>query len=190
MTPVPTAQRMSAEEFMAIPEAQDDSRIFELVEGEFIVHSPNGMHIDIQRDLLLALADWTRAAAGRGEVSLPRDTRLGELNFFIPDLLWYREGRVPGREDPPPYALPDIAVEVRSASTWRYDIGAKKAAYERHGLPELWLVDPVAREVLVFRRSVPRTARFDVALELGLADVIESPLLPGFRLAVADVYPE
>jgi len=46
--------------------------------------------------------------------------------------------------------------EVRSASTSRYDIGAKKAAHERAGLPELWLVDTAADEVLVFRRSSPQ----------------------------------
>ena len=44
--------------------------------------------------------------------------------------------------------MPDIAVEVRSPSTWRYDIGAKKSGYERRGLPELWLVDTRADEVL------------------------------------------
>jgi hypothetical protein len=38
-------------------------------------------------------------------------------------------------------SLPDLAVEVRSPSTWRYDVGKKKATYERGGLPELWPVD-------------------------------------------------
>ncbi len=190
MTAVQTAQRMTAEEFMALPIVPDDSRIFELVEGELVVHSPIGRHGDIQQDLLVALTQWARAAPGRGKVAWPRDTRLGDLNFFVPDLLWYREGRVPGRDDPPPYPLPDIAVEVRSASTWRYDIGAKKAAYERHALPELWLVDTLAFELLVFRRSAPRAERFDIAIELGRADTLESPLLPEFSLAVADLFPQ
>ncbi len=60
----------------------------------------------------------------------------------------------------------------------------------RQGLPELWLVDSAAEEVLVFRRSTPRAERFDLALELGTGDVLESPLLPGFSLAVADLYPK
>ncbi len=185
-----TAQRMTAEEYIALPVGPDDPRVYELVEGELVVHAPIAGHAYIQQEVLVALTDWTRAAPGRGRATFPLDTQLGELNFFIPDLLWYREGRVPARDDPPPYPLPDIAAEVRSASTWRYDIGAKKAAYERHGLPELWLLDTVAQEVLVFRRSVPRARRFDVALELGLGDVLESPLLPGFGLAVAALYRE
>ncbi len=190
MTAVQTVQRMTAEEFMALPVGPDDPGIYELVEGELVVHSPSGLHGDIQQTLLVALTIWTRGAPGRGKAAWPRDTRLGELNFFIPDLLWYREGRAPGPKDPPPYPLPDIAIEVRSPSTWRFDIGAKKAAYERNGLPELWLVDSVAYEVLVFRRSGPTATSFDVALELGVGDALESALLPGFSLPVADLYPE
>ncbi len=190
MSAVQTAQPMTVEEFMALPVEPDNPRTYQLVEGELVVHGPSGVHANIERDLFLALADWDRAAPRRGQALVPLGTRLDELNFFIPDLLWYREGRVPGREDPAPYPLPDIAVEIRSPSTWRYDIGAKKAAYERHGLPELWLVDTVAYEVLIFRRSAPGVERFDVALELGRADVLGSPLLPGFALPLADLYPE
>jgi len=79
---------------------------------------------------------------------------------------------------------------VRSPSTWRYDIGAKKAGYERHGLPELWLVDTAAEEVLVFKRSTSKAPSFDVALELTREDTITSPLLPGFAFSVAELFPE
>ncbi len=53
-------------------------------------------------------------------------------------------------------------VDVRSPSTWRYDIGTKKSVYEREGLPELWLVDTDAGVLLVFRRSTPKAPSFDV----------------------------
>lgn len=84
--------------------------------------------------------------------------------------------------------MPDLAVEVRSPSTWRFDIGAKKANYERHGLAELWLVDTAADVVLVFRRSVPDATRFDISLELTSADALTSPLLPGFSLLVGEIF--
>ena len=189
MTAVQTAQRMTAEEFMATTESPD-ARIYELVEGEVVVASPTGLHGDIQRDLLVALTLWTRAAPDRGKAALPRDVQLDELNVFAPDVLWYRKGREPGRHDPPPYPVPDIVAEIRSPSTWRFDIGAKKAAYERHGLSELWLVDSVAYEVLIFSRSEPNATSFDLALELGRGDALESPLLPGFSLAMSELYPE
>lgn len=110
--------------------------------------------------------------------------RLGEGHVYAPDVSWYHPGRAPGREEPPPYPLPDLAVEVRSPSTWHYDIGPKKAAYERHGLPELWLVDTAAEEVLVFRRSTPGGPIFDVSAELARGQTLTSRLLPGFALAL------
>jgi Uma2 family endonuclease len=84
--------------------------------------------------------------------------------------------------------LPHIAVEVRSPSTWRFDIGAKKAAYEREGLRELWLVDTDAKVVLVFRRSAPGVGIFDVALEID--DTLTSPQLDGFELPLVELFPE
>jgi Uma2 family endonuclease len=50
---------------------------------------------------------------------------------------------------------PLLCVEIRSPSTWRYDIGRKKSVYEAEGVAEVWLVDDVAEVVLVFRRSTP-----------------------------------
>ncbi len=40
----------------------------------------------------------------------------------------------------------------------------------------------------MFRRSSPRQGSFDVAIELGRGDILLSPLLPGFELALADLF--
>ncbi len=114
----------------------------------------------------------------------PRGTNLVEGEVVM------RSERAFGHDDDPPYSLPDIAVEIRSPSTWRYDVGAKKTAYERHGLPELWLVDTAADEVLVFRRSAPDAPAFDVAEELSHGDTLTSPLLPGFALELDELFVE
>ncbi len=185
--PVTVAERMTAEEFLALPVPQR-GRPWNLVAGEVVVNDPTALHGEIVEELLFALGSWVRAEPGRGRVAVPRDVKLDDLNVFAPDILWYAEGRVPPRRSPPPYPMPDLAVEVRSPSTWRYDTGAKKAAYERHGLPELWLVDTAADVVLAFRRSAVSVPTFDVALELGRGDQLESPLLARFSLAVGDLF--
>jgi Uma2 family endonuclease len=182
---VQVAQRMTADEFLAMPY---DGRRTELVEGEVIVHLPLSLHQFVLLDVQRAVDDWARAMPGRGSISLPLDVKLDERNVFGPDLLWYAEGRVPERHDPRPYAIPDLAVEVRSPSTWRYDIGAKKSAYERAGLRELWLVDTAASEVLIFRRSSAQATSFDVSLELAVGDELTSPQLHGFALALASLF--
>ncbi|MGI8750209.1 MAG: Uma2 family endonuclease [Thermoleophilaceae bacterium] len=85
--------------------------------------------------------------------------------------------------------MPDLAVEVRSPSTWRFDVGVKRTAYEQHGLPELWLVDTAAGAVMVFRRSAPGARGFDVALEVAGGQRLESPLLLGFSIAAGELFP-
>ena len=187
MTTVPVAQKMTAEEFLAQP-LQEDGPRRELIDGEVVVNSPTAFHGLVEINLLVALVGWTRAKPSRGHAWVPIDVKLDKHSVFAPDVLWYAEGRVPHPDAPPPYAVPDIAVEIRSPATWRYNLGPKKAAYEREGLPELWLVDTVARTVLVFRRSRAGVAGFDVAAELETSDELTSPLLPGFALPVAEVF--
>jgi len=145
-------------------------------------------HQLICSEILFELMPWARAAPDRGLASIELAVRIGERDVYQPDLVWYRADRAPRRDDRPPYAVPDLAVEVRSPSTWRYDIGAKKSGYERRGLPELWLVDAAADEVLVFRRSKPDAPSFDVALELTHDETLSSPLLPGFAVALDSLY--
>jgi Uma2 family endonuclease len=183
MNAMAVAQRMTADEYLSL----EDPRRTELVEGEVIVHEPAPLHQIVVLDVLREIDIWIRAGSRRGHW-IPLDVKLDERNVLAPDLLWYRDGRTLERDRRPPSPLPDLAVEVRSPSTWRYDIGAKKAAYERHGLSELWLVDTAADEVLVFRRSANSRA-FDVSLELAAGDELTSPLLPGFALPLRTLFP-
>jgi len=187
MDAVTATAQMTAEEFLEIPE-DPSARRSQLIDGELVMSEPTWKHARTQIAITSALHVWTGSAPGRGLAGPPIDIRMDDRNVYAPDVVWYREDRAPQRDDPPPYANPDLAVEVRSPSTWRLDIGAKKAGYERHGVAELWLVDTSADVVLVFRRSQPNSPVFDVSLELTSADALTSPLLPGFSLPVGEIF--
>ncbi len=187
MSPMTVAERMTADEFMAI----EDPRHLQLIDGEVVVTEARWLHQHCLLEIVLALRGWTAGDEGRGAASLPIDVKLDEHNVYAPDVSWYAQGRVPN--DPaidPPYPVPDLAVEIRSPSTWRYDVGTKKRVYEERGLRELWLVDTDAQSVLVFRRSTPDQPAFDVALELRRSGELASPLLPGFSLPLGSLFPE
>jgi Uma2 family endonuclease len=184
MKSMQVTDRITAEEYLAF----EGERRTWLVDGTIVVNEPRLPHAALSMRLIRALDQWTCAAADRGFLTIPIDVQLDDHNVYAPDLLWYRAGRVPAIDAEPPYPLPDLAVEIRSPSTWRYDIGTKKSVYEREGLPELWLVDGDASVLLVFRRSGPTSPAFDVALELDRGATLTSPLLPGFALDVGALF--
>lgn len=188
MTAMPAVERMTAEEYLARP-FDPRERGWELIGGEIVdMHDPRLPHELACKELMHELELWTRAQPGRGLVIRSIDVLVSERDVYGPDVLWYREDRVPPRDTRWPYAVPDLAIEVRSPSTWRYDIGAKKSGYERAGLPELWLVDTAADEVLAFRRSHAEAPTFDIALELARGDMLTSPLLGGFALCIDAIF--
>lgn len=187
MGAVGTSTLMTADEFVTLPEA-DRERPWNLVNGEVVVNGARWIHGQVANHILFALTVWLRAVAGRGSAGAPIDIAIDDRNVYAPDVSWYSAERVPRVDASAPYSMPDLAVEVRSPSTWRYDVGAKKDGYERFGLPELWLVDTEARSVLVYRRARPASATFDVSLEVTEGDTLTSSLLPGFAVGVGEIF--
>jgi Uma2 family endonuclease len=179
-------ERMTADRFLAI--GDELPRFSQLIDGEVVVNEPSARHQDLAGYLYRGLADWADRQPGRGKAFLPLDVRLAEHQVYAPDVLWLAESHLPPRDAAHLVGPPDLVVEVRSASTWRYDLGTKKAVYERRGLPELWLVDSAADTVLVYRRSHPDAEEFDVALEVGASQTLASPLLPGFAVDVSELF--
>jgi Uma2 family endonuclease len=173
---------MTAAEYIALPV---DDRWRELIDGVVVVNDPLPIHAIIQVRLGAALQNWIDAATGRGFAATPTDVDIDEHNVFASDLLWVAHLRS-ARERLP--KIPDLCVEIRSPSTWRYDVGTKLGHYRDAGLKELWLVDTIAESVIVQRRSKPGAPDFDVALELRGDEQLTSPQLPGFALRVADIF--
>jgi Uma2 family endonuclease len=161
----------------------------QLVSGAIVVNDERKLiHAELQGRIYFALRVWTSAAAGRGMVFMPTDVTIDEHNLYAPDILWIAERSLPADLDRYPSRVPEICVEVRSPGTWRYDVGAKKAGYERAGAAELWLVDDRAECVLVYRRSSAESTTFDVAVELAAGDELTSPQLPAFALALDELF--
>jgi len=159
MNAMQVAQRITADEYLAY---DGEERRTWLVDGQIVVNQPSFRHQALHGRLFAALQGWIEAGDARGFVVSPLDVQLDDHNVYAPDLFWYQASRVPAFDARGPYPLPDLALEIRSPSTWRYDVGTKKRVYERDGLPELWLVDGESGVVLVFRRSTPSAPVFDV----------------------------
>lgn len=182
-----STRKMTIAEYLEITVEGDR---LQLIEGEVVqMDEPRLFHGLLQARLLTALVVWTAGAPDRGMALPPINVTSDDHNRYGPDLVWLPPSKVPA--DPRTGELegmPGLAVEIRSPSTWRYNLGAKKRVYERSGLPELWLVDDRADTMLVYRRSSPDAPVFDVELELTTGDTLTSPALPGFAYALAELF--
>jgi Uma2 family endonuclease len=84
-----------------------------------------------------------------------------ELHFgddvVVPDLAGWRRERLPEFPDTPAFSLaPDWACDVVSPSTERLDRAKKMPVYAAAGVPHLWLVNPTARTIEVYRLADSR----------------------------------
>ena len=180
-----TGARLTADEFLA---RDDWPRYTQLIEGEVVVNQPALPHQLLVGRSYARLLAWTEEAPGRGLACLSVDVRVTPTNVYGPDVWWVGEERRPAPGQLALVGVPDLVVEVRSPSTWRFDIGSKRVRYEEAGVAELWLVDTSAASVLVYRRSAPQATGFDVALELESGDHLTSPLLAGFALDLDEFF--
>ncbi len=158
----------------------------ELVRGELIMMSPGGEEHGL---IILNIAGplWIYASrTGLGR------TYGAETGFHVghdpdtvraPDVAFVRQGRIalPFRKGFFAGA-PDLAVEVVSPSDRQGEVLAKAQSWLEAGCRVVWVVDPRSQTVRVFQSgSQPRV--------LGLPDTLTGdPLLPGFSLAVADIF--
>ena len=176
---------MTADEFFALPEELPHTQ---LINGELVMNSPAAGHQRIIVELIGSFRLHLDRHPGAGVLGIELDTPLDDRNVFKPDLWWVPDERRPADEVNRFAEPPELVVEVRSPSTWRYDVGTKLRMYEAHGVAEVWLVDTAASVVLVYRRRSVGSVHFDVELELTVADTLSTPLVAGWEIDLAALF--
>jgi Uma2 family endonuclease len=133
------AQRMTFEEFQALPEGPP---YYEYEEGELIlVASPTPEHQDIIGVLWNVLRQFVRQRQ-MGRVVMEVDVYLPDGRGYIPDLAYLSTERMhllnpPDRKI---HGAPDLVVEVTSSAPAR-DRVHKFRVYHGNGVPWYWIVD-------------------------------------------------
>ncbi len=158
----------------------------ELVQGELVMMTPAGsLHGQIETNIHFALSQWVREHE-LGKV-FPGDTGFILERFpdtvRSPDVSFVRRERIP---PVPPQGFfpgsPDLAVEIRSPDDRPKELEAKIQNYLAAGSLVAWDVDPATKTVTVHRSGAePRVFGEDETLT-------EEALLPGFSLAVKDIF--
>jgi Uma2 family endonuclease len=132
--------------FDALP---DDGKRHEVIDGVHYVNpSPGWPHQFVVGDLFAVLHAYIKREPAVGWVLLaPFDIDLGDDTVVEPDIVVVpRTGRRPP-DAGAPGVVPVLAIEVVSPSSGSRDRILKRRRYQRAGIAEYWIVDPVSRLV-------------------------------------------
>jgi Uma2 family endonuclease len=76
----------------------------------------------------------------------------------------------------------DLVMEIVSPDDPDRDLEVKRVEYARAGIPEYWIVEPVAKRITVLKL---KGKRYVVHGEFGKGEKATSALLPGFSVEVS-----
>jgi len=175
---VAAKRKLTEEEFLKLP---DDGRKYELVDGE-AKEVPAGVEHDaIVAHIIALFAPFVKnvgilTASSAGFRMVTGNIRSPDVSLILRERL--PEGKpMKGFMD----GAPDLAVEVISPNEDWVELGRKLGEYFMSGAKEVWLVDPDAVTVTVYKSLT------DVQVFHADDEIAGGDLLPGFRCKVADL---
>jgi Uma2 family endonuclease len=158
----------------------------ELIDGTAYVReppSPSPSHqlilFELGRQIAAALEDSTcRVYVAPLDVRLPKSTEDDDLVDTVvqPDVLIVSDSRKVDARGV--RGAPDWLAEVLSRSTAKHDRVVKIPAYERAGVREVWLINPIARTVSIYRLEAGHYGPRSISSS---RDKQRSPLSPALR---------
>ena len=185
--PAETTERWTSTELEMFPE---NGLLYEIIAGElFVSKQPHWHHQGTCSNIVAEIIQWIRSGGG-GQVVAAPGVIFDEENDVAPDVVWVSQERLPAilGEDGKLHGAPDLVVEVVSpgAANIRRDREAKLELYSQRGVLEYWVADWRAKSLEAYRRE---GNALNLAATLGAEDELKSPLLPGFKVPLARLFP-
>jgi Uma2 family endonuclease len=177
-------RRLSYDDLARMPE---DGRRYELYDGEvFVVPSPILLHQVVAMRLWRILDDYAAQTGGLA-VASPMDVVFSNYDVVQPDIVFLttesmRTVSLMDRVRQPP----DLAVEVLSPSTASNDRGRKMRMFQRYGVLEYWIVDPIAETVEIYRLA---ESAYELVGTFAGSEEMRSAVLPNLTLVPSNVFP-
>ena len=157
-----TPRKMATyEDLRKIPESQ----IGELIDGELYTSPrPSAKHAVATTRLISTIEGPFSSGKGGGPggwwILVEPELHL-DRNVYVPDLAGWKKGRMPEIPDVDHFEMvPDWICEVLSPSNARLDRTKKVPKYAEVGVNYLWLIDPIATTLEVFRLEKKRWVLF------------------------------
>lgn len=175
-----TTTRMTLDEFLALPETKPYR---EYIHGEvYEKPMPNREHAELCAELIALLRNYlVDSKEGRVYTELRHIERQQDW-VYLPDINVTLAGRLGPFAAGPEEIPPDFAIEVLSPDDRYTRIAERVDYYMRSGVRLLWLVDPEARSIAVYRRGeAPSLHRTTETIDA-------KPVLRDFNLDLAALF--
>lgn len=160
---------------------------FQLINYDLIMSpSPIALHQKISFELSIQLGVFLKATNNKGfAVSAPMDVKFDDGNIFQPDLLYVSEERKAEIVKERIEGAPDLVVEILSPSNGYYDLRQKKDIYEKYGVAEYIIIDPLQHIVEIY---VLKEALYVLDQKVNQPGTFRSTVLNGFSVDLKELF--
>lgn len=166
----------------------DDGRRHEIIDGDhFVTPSPMLRHQDVAGRIYFHLRAYLSGHPLGWVYIAPTDVVLSPTDVVVPDLLFVSRERRSILTPKNVQGAPDLVLEVLSGGTRRTDEVIKRKLYERFGVAEYWVADPVVDRLRVYLRGDGFARAVELSAEAG--DSLTTALLPGLSIPLAEIFP-
>jgi Uma2 family endonuclease len=143
MLTVEKKKKYTVDDYMMLEEGAP----FQLINYDLIMSpSPIPLHQVISRRISQIMSNFLDSKNDNGFlVYAPMDVKLDEGNVLQPDILYITEARKTELVKERVEGAPDLVIEILSPSNAYYDLRQKKDIYEKYGVKEYIIIDPIAQ---------------------------------------------
>jgi len=179
--------RLTDAQFEQLCSDNRDLRLELTFEGELIVMPPAGSKTGLRNARLnQRLANWADIDGSGVCFDSSTGFTLPNGAKYSPDSAWINRHRWDAltTEEQEGFAplCPDFVIELRSHSDGLSRLRNKMQEYIENGAHLAWLIDPIKRQVYIYRQAQ------DVEVPADPETISGDPLLPGFTLQLAEIW--
>lgn len=164
----------------------DDGRRYEVLAGELLMSpSPQTLHQRVLLNLGFELHAHVRRRK-LGEIFLaPYDVVLTTHDIVSPDLIFVANANRSIVTAKNIRGIPDLLIEIVSPNRPALDTRRKKSTYERCGVPNYWILDPVKQSLIEY---VLADGAYRARIEKSVTAVLTPLIFPKLKLQLDRIW--
>ncbi len=179
--------QLTDDQFYELCQLNRELRIERTAQGELLIMPPTGWETsEYNAEICMQLRQWAKREGTGTTTDSSGGFILPNTAVRSPDAAWIRHDRLATltaeqRKKFLPLC-PDFVLELRSPTDSLSVLQDKMQEYMENGAQLGWLIDPVRRQVFIYRPDLP-------VEQLEKPDSVSGePLLPGFRLDLREIW--